>query len=76
MRILKTLREKRHIPYKGVSIQIKANFSLKIMEVKNQWDKIFKVRGWGGRKTIIIAKKGLEKIQILLPCDMIHFGLR
>ena len=42
-RILKAVREKQLVTYKGATIQLSANFSTETMQARWEWQEIFKV---------------------------------
>ena len=42
-RILKTAREKQIIPYKGVPVRLLADFSKETLQVRRDWQEVFKV---------------------------------
>ena len=42
-RILKTVREKQLVTYRGVSIRLSADFSKETLQARRNWQEIFKV---------------------------------
>ena len=42
-RILKAVREKETVPYKGVSIRLSADFSKETLQERRGWKEVFKV---------------------------------
>ena len=42
-RILKAVREKHQVTYKGMSIGLSANFSAEILQARKEWHVLFKV---------------------------------
>ena len=42
-RILKAAREKQGVTYKGAPIRLATDFSMKMLEARREWQKIFKV---------------------------------
>ena len=42
-RILKAAREKKEVTYKGAPIRLATDFSMKMLEARREWQKIFKV---------------------------------
>ena len=42
-RILKAMREKQEVTYKGAPIRLAADFSMETLQVRREWQKIFQV---------------------------------
>ena len=42
-KILKATREKQQVTYKGISIRLSADFSVETLQVRREWQNIFKV---------------------------------
>ena len=50
-RILKVRREKQQFTYKGISIRLSSDFSPEIVQVRREWQDIFKVMKGRKKKT-------------------------
>ena len=58
-RILKAAREKQEVTYKGAPIRLAADFSMEMLQVRGEWQKIFQ----------IIRTRGLQP-RLLFPASL------
>ena len=59
-RILKAVREKQQVTYKGNSIRLTADISAETLQARREWQDIFKVlKGKKSTTKITVASKGL-----------------
>ena len=67
-RILKAARENQEVTYKGAPIRLATDFSMEMLQVRREWQKIFQVMGTGGLQPRILYP---AKLSIKTN----HFGL-